>query len=140
MIPVAAELDEERESTEYGDLDEVKPLEDRACEKRCREPVRIEAATMLVHRSYLAEEGARSNWGGVREPVALTTLDPIPRGYAPHLRHALRAPRTSIAAKTELDEALVDIAENLIATLWRQTDRALCRGVITTISARSSTA
>jgi hypothetical protein len=73
------------------------------------------------NRGYLSVE-VEASWGG-GNTVALTTLDPIPRGTRATYNVHFDADDLG-AAKTQLDEALVDIAEHLIARFGgRVTDR-----------------
>ena len=64
------------------------------------------------NRGYLSVE-AEATWGG-GHTVALTTLDPIPGGTRITFDTHFDADDLD-AAKAHFDEALVDIAENLIA-------------------------
>jgi hypothetical protein len=64
------------------------------------------------NRGYLSLE-VGGTWGG-RSTVALTTLDPIPQGTRVNFDMYFDAEDLD-AAKANLDDALVDIAENLIA-------------------------
>jgi hypothetical protein len=64
------------------------------------------------NRGYLSIE-AESSWGG-GNTVALTTLDPIPRGT--RLTYDVHFDADDLAAaKTHFDQALIDIADNLVA-------------------------
>ncbi|MGH3010944.1 MAG: SRPBCC family protein [Gaiellaceae bacterium] len=64
------------------------------------------------NRGYLSVE-AEGSWGG-GNTVALTTLDPVPTGTRMNFDVHFDADDLD-AAKAHFDEALVDIAENLIA-------------------------
>jgi hypothetical protein len=102
---VEAVQDEEGRCVEYTCY--FKPLEDGMDGAVSRDVMKW----YEPNRGYLSVE-AEASWGG-GGTVALTTLDPIPRGT--RLIFDMHFDSEDLdAAKTQLDEALGDIAENLI--------------------------
>ena len=84
-----------------------KPLEESAEGAVSRDVMKWYEPT----RGYLSVE-AEGSWGG-GNTVALTTLDPVPGGTLLTCDMHFDAADLA-AAKAQLDEALVDIAENLV--------------------------
>jgi hypothetical protein len=102
---VEAMQDEEGRCVEYTCY--FKPLEDGLESAVSRDVMKW----YEPNRGYLSVE-AEASWGG-GGTVALTTLDPIPRGT--RLTSEMHFDSEDVdAAKAHLDEALVDIAENLV--------------------------
>jgi Polyketide cyclase / dehydrase and lipid transport len=102
---VELKLDEDGKCTEYTCY--FKPLEEGAEGAVSRDVMKW----YEPNRGYLSVE-AEGSWGG-GNTVAFTTLDPIPRGTRLTCDMHFDAEDLD-AAKTQLDEALGDIAENLI--------------------------
>jgi hypothetical protein len=103
---VEAKQDEDGRCTEYTCY--FKPFEEGAEGAVSRDVMKW----YEPNRGYLSVE-VGGNWGG-GNTVALTTLDPIPRGTRVNFDMHFDAEDLD-AAKAHLDDALVDIAENLIA-------------------------
>ncbi len=103
---VEAVVDDDGRCVEYTCY--FKPFEDGATGAVSRDVMKW----YEPNRGYLSVE-AEASWGG-GNTVALTTLDPIPEGTRVNFDMYFDAEDLD-AAKAHLDEALVDIAENLIA-------------------------
>jgi Polyketide cyclase / dehydrase and lipid transport len=102
---VEVKLDEDGKCTEYTCY--FKPLEEGAGGAVSRDVMKW----YEPNRGYLSVE-AEASWGG-GGTVALMTLDPVPHGT--RLNYDVHFDAEDLdAAKAHFDEALVDIAENLI--------------------------